>query len=109
MSTIEQKKLGILLSTPPNHPNVETVTRLGEEALASKVDLYVYLIDEGVLNLQNNQLLQLASAGAKLFVCAYGCQKHHMSTEGYGKEVNFCGLVILSDIINGCDRFIAFN
>ncbi|NKB81727.1 MAG: hypothetical protein GKS05_07560 [Nitrospirales bacterium] len=106
---MEQKKLGLLLSTPPDHPNLETVTRLSEEALTSKVDLYLYLIDEGVLNLQNERLLKLASAGAKFFVCAYGCQKHHVSTEGYGKEVNFCGLVILSNIINGCDRFIAFN
>jgi len=27
----------------------------------------------------------------------------------YGKEVNFCVLVILSNIIDGCDRFLAFN
>ena len=27
----------------------------------------------------------------------------------YGKEVNFCGLIILSNIIDGCDRFLAFN
>ena len=33
----------------------------------------------------------------------------HISTDGYGKEVNFCGLVILSNIIDGCDRFLAFN
>lgn len=106
---MENKKLGILLSTPPSNPNAEIVTRLGEEALASKVDLYLYLIDEGVLNLQNERLLKLASSGARFFVCAYGCQKHNISTEGYGKEVNFCGLVILSNIINGCDRFLAFN
>ena len=107
--SLENKKLGILLSTGSDHPNVQTVTRLGEEALASGVDLYLYLIDEGVQNLKNPKLLQLASSGAKFFVCAYGCQQHHISTEGYGKEVTFCGLVVLSNIINGCDRFVAFN
>jgi hypothetical protein len=40
---------------------------------------------------------------------ADGCQQHHISTDGYGKEVNFYGLVILSNIIDGCDRFLAFN
>jgi sulfur relay (sulfurtransferase) complex TusBCD TusD component (DsrE family) len=59
--------------------------------------------------LQNAQLLELASSGMKLFVCAYGCQRHEVSTEGYGQEVTFCGLVVLSNIINGCDQFLAFN
>lgn len=106
---MEKKKLGLLLSTDPSNPNVNTVTRLGEEALATGVDLYLYLIDEGVKNLKDPRLLKLASSGAKLFVCAYGCQQHNVSTEGYGPEVSFCGLVVLSNIINGCDRFIAFN
>lgn len=108
-SVMEKKKLGILLSTGPSHPHVETVTKLGEEALASGVDLYLYLIDEGVKNLENQRLLKLSTSGAKFFVCAYGCQQHKVSTEGYGKEVTFCGLVVLSNIINGCDRFVAFN
>ena len=107
--SLEHKKLGILLSTGAGHPNVQTVTKLGEEALASGVDLYLYLIDEGVQNLKNPQLLQRAASGAKFFVCAYGCQQHNVSTEGYGKEISFCGLVILSNMINGCDRFVAFN
>ena len=107
--SIEGKKLGILLSTPPGNPNAETVRKLGEEALRSGVDVYLYLIDEGVKNLQNPSLVELASSGAKFFVCAYGCQQHNVSTEGYPKEVTFCGLVVLSNIITGCDRFLAFN
>jgi sulfur relay (sulfurtransferase) complex TusBCD TusD component (DsrE family) len=103
------KKLGILLSTSPEHPNAETVFHLSKTALANKVDTYLYLIDEGVKNLEDPRYTGLAGKGLKLFVCAYGCQQHHISTEGYGKEVTFCGLVILSNIIDGCDRFLAFN
>ena len=106
---MEKKKLGILLSTPPENPNVHTVTRLSEEALSTGVEVYLYLIDEGVKNLKNSRLLNLASSGVKFFVCAYGCQQHKVSTEGYGEEVTFCGLVVLSNIIDGCDRFLAFN
>ncbi|WP_447968394.1 DsrE family protein [Nitrospira sp. M1] len=107
--SLQGKKLGILLSTPPENANAHTVTRLSEEALAAGVDVYLYLIDEGVKNLNNPPLVNLASSGAKFFVCAYGCQQHKVPTEGYPKEVTFCGLVVLSNIITGCDRFLAFN
>ena len=107
--SVKGKKLGILLSTPPENSNAHTVTRLSEEAIKAGVDVYLYLIDEGVKNLHNPPLLNLASSGVKFFVCAYGCQQHKVSTDGYGKEVTFCGLVVLSNIITGCDRFLAFN
>lgn len=107
--TLANKKLGLLLSTSPEHPNAETVYHLSKTALANKVDTYLYFIDEGVKNLEDQRFSELAKDGLKLFVCAYGCQQHHISTDGYGKEVTFCGLVILSNIIDGCDRFLAFN
>lgn len=106
---MEKQKLGVLLSTPPSHPNVTTVARLCQEALRSDIDVYLYLIDEGVRNVQDGRLLQLSKVGAKLFVCAYGCQQHGVPTDGLDKEVTLCGLVVLSNMINGCDRFVAFN
>ncbi|MBM4123813.1 MAG: DsrE family protein [Nitrospira sp.] len=106
---MEKKKLGILLSTPPSHPSVTTVARLCQEALGVNVDVYLYLIDEGVLNLRDARFLQLSASGIKFFVCAYGCQRHRVSTDRLEKEITLCGLVVLSNIINGCDRFVAFN
>jgi sulfur relay (sulfurtransferase) complex TusBCD TusD component (DsrE family) len=106
---MEKKKLGVLLSTPPSHPSVTTTVRLCEEAIRSDVDVYLYLIDEGVLNLRDKRLLDLSSSGVKFFVCAYGCQQHGVSTDNVGKEVTLCGLVVLSNMINGCDRFVAFD
>ncbi len=106
---MQQRKLGVLLSTPPLHPNVTTVARLCEEARRSDVDVYLYLIDEGVKNLNDSRLRNLSREGTKLFVCAYGCQRHGVPTDNLGPEVTLCGLVILSNMINGCDRFRAFN
>ena len=106
---MEKKKLGVLLSTPPSHPNVTTVSRLCQEALRSGVDVYLYLIDEGVLNLRDRRLLELSAAGGKFFVCAYGCQKHGVPTDGLDERITLCGLVVLSNMVNGCDRFVAFN
>ena len=104
-----KKKLGVLLSTPPTHPNVTTVARLCEEGLRADVDVYLYLIDEGVRNLHDPRLLGLSDAGAKLFVCAYGCQQHAVPTQDLHTGVQLCGLVVLSNMMNGCDRFVAFN
>ncbi|MBI3604181.1 MAG: DsrE family protein [Nitrospirae bacterium] len=106
---MEKKKLGVLLSTPPSHPSVTTVARLCQEAYSANVDVYLYLIDEGVLSLRDTRFLQLSASGVKFFVCAYGCQRHHVPTDHLEKEITLCGLVVLSNIINGCDRFVAFN
>jgi sulfur relay (sulfurtransferase) complex TusBCD TusD component (DsrE family) len=106
---MQKQKLGILLSTPPSHPNLQTVTRLCEEGLGSDIDVYLYLIDEGVRNMRDEGLLRLLDRGAKLYVCAYGCQQHSVSTAEVRDGVQLCGLVVLSNMINGCDRFVAFN
>lgn len=106
---MEKRKLGVLLSTPPVDPAVTTITRLCAEAQRSETDVYLYLIDEGVKNLHDPRFQELARTGMKFFVCAYGCEKHGVSTQGLAPEVTLCGLVVLSNMINGCDRFVAFN
>jgi hypothetical protein len=42
-------------------------------------------------------------------VCAYGCQQHAVSTQHVDQRVSLSGLVVLSGIIDGCDRFLAFT
>ena len=46
--------------------------------------------------------------GAKLFVCAFGCQKRRIPLRD-SEKLTYCGLVVLTDIINGTDRFVALN
>jgi len=104
--TYSKKKLGFLLSTPPKHPNLETVIRLTETALAANYQVYLYLIDQGTLAMDHPRLNALSEQGLKLFVCAYGAEHHHVSLTG---KATPCGLVVLSDLIKGCDQFISFN
>jgi hypothetical protein len=102
------KKLGLLVSTGPDHANHARAIGLSEAALDRGADLYLYLIDDGVRLLDDARVRALPARGAKLFVCAYGCQKRRLplvETEG----VSFCGLVVLTDLINGTDRFVALN
>ena len=103
------RKLGLLLSTAPSHPSVETVVQLAQAALRRGVEVYLYLIDEGVKSVTDQRYLGLIDAGAKISVCAYGCQQHGVATAIVDSRVSLSGLVVLSGIIDGCDRFLAFT
>jgi len=103
------RKLGLLLSTPPSDPSVDTVVQLAQAALRKGVDVYLYLIDEGVKTAVDRRYIGLIDAGVKMSVCAYGCQQHGILTSTIDSRVSLSGLVVLSGIIDGCDRFLAFT
>jgi sulfur relay (sulfurtransferase) complex TusBCD TusD component (DsrE family) len=105
---LARKKLGLLLSTGPEHPNLDTAIGLSTAALDRGASVYLYLIDDGVRTLADPRIKMLPDRGAKLFVCAYGCQKRRIPLED-AEGVTYCGLVVLTDVINGTDRFIALN
>jgi sulfur relay (sulfurtransferase) complex TusBCD TusD component (DsrE family) len=102
------KKLGVLLSTAPAHPNLETAVALAEEALRRGATPYLYLIDDAVSALGDPRVRQLPARGARLFVCAYGRLKRGLPLEDLDGVTN-CGLVVLADVISGTDRFVALN
>jgi|SRR5215470_3188257 len=103
------RKLGLLLSTTPSDPSVDTVVQLAHAALRKGVDVYLYLIDQGVKTVVDQRYIGLIDAGVKMSVCAYGCQQHGVLTSTIDSRVSLSGLVVLSGIIDGCDRFLAFT
>ena len=105
---LAKKKLGLLLSTGLEHRNLETAVGLSDAALGGGAQLYLYLIDDGVRALDDPRIGALPDRGAKLFVCAYGCQKRGLPLRDPDR-VTYCGLVVLTDLINGTDRFVALN
>ena len=100
------KKLGLMVSTAPAHPNLATAIGLSAAALDRGADVYLYLIDDGVAAVEDPRVQALAERGTKLFVCAYGCQKRRLPLSDRATN---CGLVVLTDVINGTDRFLALN
>ncbi len=70
-------------------------------------DVYLYLIDEGVLTVEDPRFEPLRQAGLKLFACAYGAQQHGVPRKD--ERATYCGLVVLSNIVSSCDRFVALN
>ena len=104
-----KRKVGILLCLPPSHASATTASELAQAALEANHEVYLYLIDEGVMNLSDPRYLALAQGGAKVFVCAYGCQQHEVTTDAVDPAVSLCGLVVLSGIIDACDPFLSFT
>ena len=100
------KKLGLMLSSPPEHPHLATAVGLSAAALSRGALVYLYLIDDAVAAVEDTRIQALAERGAKLFVCAYGCQKRRLPLS---EKATNCGLVVLTDVINGTDRFVSFN
>lgn len=104
-----KRKLGLLLSLPPSDGSAATVHGLAQAALEAGSEVYLYLIDEGVKNVHDPVYAELAQSGVKVFVCAYGCQHHHVSTENLHPKVSLCGLVVLSGMVDACEPFLAFT
>lgn len=100
------RKLGILLSTRPDEPGFGHGARLAEAALAAGVDVYLYCIDEAVAGVGDARLQNLRRRGLKLYACAYGAHRRHLPLT---EEATFAGLTVVSDLISGTDRFVAFN
>jgi len=104
---MKPRSLGVLLSTGPENPNLATALGLSDAALKAGVDVYLYLIDEGVLTVDDPRFEPLRASGLKLFACAYGAQQHGVARKD--EKATYCGLVVLSNIVSSCDRFLALN
>lgn len=98
--------MGILLSTGKEHPNSATASALIRTGLSKGIDIYLYLIDDGVTNIEKEDYARLSDRGVKLFVCAYSCQRRGIPRDD---RFTYCGLVVLSELVNTCDRFIPLN
>ena len=103
---LASKKLGVLISVPPNHPNFTHGICLAETALAHGVDVYLYCIDEAVRGLGDPRWRKLKADGLKLFACAYGAERRKVPMS---EQATFSGLSLLNDVIASADRFLSFN
>jgi predicted peroxiredoxin len=96
----------MLLSSGAKQEDLAAAAGIAEAALKSGAEVYLYLIDEGVRHVGAEALQRLRGQGLKLFACAFGGQQFGVPVSD---QATFGGLVILSDIIEGCDRFISLG
>ena len=104
--SLRGKKLGLLVSAPPDSQSFHHGLKLAEAALDAGVTVYLYCIDDAVTGIADSQLRALTARGLSLFACAYGAQRRNIPVND---SAVFAGLTIVSDIIGGTDRFLSFN
>lgn len=104
--SLRGKKLGLLLSTRPEHPNFRHGLHLASTALDAGILVYLYCIDDAVLGVGDPQLQSLRSRGLNLFACAYAAQRRNLPTN---ELAAYSGLSVVSELMAGTDRFVSFN
>ncbi len=100
------KKLGLLLSAPPESPGFHHCAGLAEAALNAGIHVFCYCIDDGVCAARAPRFQALRQKGMKLHVCAFGAEKRGIPMDD---SAVFSGLTIVSDLIANTDRFLSFN
>ncbi len=65
----EGGKLGLLLTTSPEHANTNTVIRLAKAARKKGVEVRIFLMCDGVLNINDISFLKLLDDGVQICLC----------------------------------------
>ena len=99
------RKLGVLLTTPPGHPNFRPAVALMNAAVDAGVRVYLYCIDEGVRAVATPEIQALKAQGQSLFGCAYGAGNRKIATDD---AAAWSGLTVLADVVGSTDRFVSF-
>jgi sulfur relay (sulfurtransferase) complex TusBCD TusD component (DsrE family) len=105
MAELAGKKLGVLLTTPPAHPNFRPALALMKAALEANIRVYLYCIDEGVRAVATPEIQDLKDKGASLFGCAYGAGHRKIPLD---ETATWSGLTVLADVVGSTDKFVSF-
>jgi len=105
MAELAGKKLGVLLSTVPEHPNFRPALALMNGALDAGIRLYLYCVDDGVRAVATPEIQALKARGASLFGCAYGAHRRQIAVD---ESAAWSGLTVLADVVGSTDRFVSF-
>jgi len=98
-------KLGILLTTSPENENTHTVIEISKAALSQGKKVSIFLMADGVYNVNHSAFMELAGQGAEIIVCAYNASQRKVEIDESisGSQYD------LALIAEECDKFISFN
>lgn len=105
MADLAGRKLGVLLTTGPEHAHFAAAVALMNAAIEAKARVYLYCIDEGVRAVAAPEIQALRARGASLFGCAYGAGRRGIAVD---ESAAWSGLTVLADVIGSTDRFLSF-
>lgn len=99
-------KLGILLTTSPENENTHTVISISRAAREQGHEVSIFLMYDGVYNVNKKELVELVDKGVNIAVCAFNCEQRKV---GRVEGILFGSQYDHACIANGVDRFISFG
>lgn len=102
----EGNKLGILLTTSPEHQDMHTVIKISEAALAAGKEVHLFMMCDGVYGSNCTRLTDLIPKGVQIAQCHHNAEERRIEE---GKSaVKSASQYIFSGIISEVDRLITF-
>ena len=101
----EQRKLGLLLTTSPEHANTNTVIKLAEAALEKGVEVRIFLMCDGVFNIHSISFLRLTDKGAQACLCQQNLNERFQDETD---DVQMGSQYDFAEHVHEVDRLLAF-
>lgn len=99
-------KLGILLTSSPENENTNTVIEIGRAARDQGHEVSIFLMYDGVYNVNKKEFAQLVDKGVIVAVCALNAEQRKV---GKVEGILFGSQYDHACIVGGVDRFISFG
>ncbi len=99
-------KLGILLTTSPENENTHTVIAMSRAARELGHEVSIFLMYDGVCNVNKKEFVELVNKGVNIAVCAFNCEQRKV---GRVEGVLFGSQYDNASIASEVDRFISFG
>ena len=99
-------KLGILLTSSPENENTNTVIEISRAAREQGHEVSIFLMYDGVYNVQKKEFTQLADKGVRIAVCALNAEQRSVQKL---EEILFGSQYDHACIAGNVDRFISFG
>lgn len=99
-------KLGILLTTSPENENTNTVIEISKAARDEGHEVSIFLMYDGVYNVNNKDFAGLVDRGVEIAICALNAEQRKVAkVEGILFGSQYDHACIAGDV----DRFISFG
>ena len=99
-------KLGILLTSSPENENTNTVIEISKAAREEGHEVSIFLMYDGVYNVNKKEFAELAGKGVDIAICAFNAEQRKISkVDGILFGSQYDHACVASDV----DRLISFG
>jgi len=105
VSALHGKILGILLATSPENSNTKIAGEVVKHALNLGVKVKIFLMDDGIYNLNDKDFQKLIDTGAEVSLCSTNAEKRGIKK---ADGVNFGSQYDHAEILRDCDKYLGF-